>query len=128
MPPPKWWYTVCQSCPRVRCFLYMHFSLIVDPPKILTSKATVFVVQGLSVQLQCTFDGLPVPSITWDFFNGTNTVPQFTYTNNLTTLTLSDLTGGNTGNYTCSASNFVGSSSDFIQLFVQGILLLESLD
>ena len=93
-----------------------------DPPKILTSEATVFVVQGLSVQLQCTFDGFPVPSITWDFLDGDATVPEtnFVYINNLTTLTLSALTGGDNGYYTCSASNLLGISASVIQLFVQG--------
>ena len=99
------------------------WSLNPVPPKILPSQTIIFVVQGLSVDLECTFDGLPSPSITWTTL-AARQILNFQIINNLTVLTLPSLDAGNTGNYTCSASNLVGYSSGSIQLFVQGKLTI----
>ena len=77
------------------------------------------------MQLKCAFEGLPVPAITWSFSEG-NILPSMSTIGvnlNVTVLTLMDLTGGNTGIYTCSASNVVGNSAASTQLFVQGMFL-----
>ena len=96
------------------------WSLNPVPPKILPSQTIIFEVQGLSVDLECTFDGLPSPSITWTTLAARQILNfQIINDSNLTVLTLSSLDARNTGNNTCSASNLVGNSSGSIQLFVQ---------
>ena len=94
-----------------------------DPPTITSSQSTVYMPQGLSVKLNCTFDGLPAPNVVWTHPNGS--VPQGRFitqsTSTSTTLTISSLVGGgDNGNYMCSASNFRGVSTSTVRLNVQG--------
>ena len=99
-----------------------------DPPTITSAQSTVYMPQGLSVKLNCTFDGLPVPTVVWTLPNGsvlTSSQGRFITqsTSTSTTLTISSLVGGgDTGTYMCSASNFRGVSSSTVRLNVQGEL------
>eukprot|EP00731_Ephydatia_muelleri_P009424 Em0005g10a len=94
------------------------------PPTVLSPQPTVYMVQGRTIQLNCTFDGLPTPNVIWTHPNGSVITSQSRFTIQ-TTSTSSSLTitslvgGGDTGTYTCSASNFRGVSTNTTQLFVQ---------
>ncbi|KAL5494525.1 hypothetical protein EMCRGX_G015877 [Ephydatia muelleri] len=94
------------------------------PPTVLSPQPTVYMVQGRTIQLNCTFDGLPAPNVIWTHPNGSVITSQSRFTIQ-TTSTSSSLTitslvgGGDTGTYTCKASNFRGVSSNTVQLFVQ---------
>ena len=97
-----------------------------DPPNITSPQLSVFKPQGLSVQLNCSFDGLPVPTITWTLPSGsvlTSSQGRFMLqsTSTFTSLTISSLVGGgDSGTYTCTASNLRGVASSSVQLTVQG--------
>ena len=95
-----------------------------DPPTIWSTQPTVYGVQGDSVQLNCTFDGLPVPNITWTSPKGRFLVSQYISTNNFTFLTIPHLGLEDNGTYTCSGNNSIGVSSVSIQLIVQSKLQL----
>ena len=104
-----------------------HVSLVPsDPPNIISPQPSVFMPQGLSVQLNCSFDGLPVPTITWTLPSGsvlTSSRGRFMLqsTSTFTSLTISSLVGGgDNGTYTCTASNLRGVASSSVQLTVQG--------
>ena len=101
-----------------------------DPPTIWSPQPTVYGVQGYSVQLNCTFDGLPVPNITWTSPNGSILTSQSHFmiqsSNTSTMLTISVLGLGDKGTYTCNATNSIGVSSAPIQLIVKGKLCLLS--
>ena len=118
-------------CTSIMLMNWIHityaFFYLSDPPKILPLQATTYVIQGLGVQLQCAFDGLPVPTITWSF-SGENAPGNIGVTLNVTVITLSSLTGLNTGNYTCTASNLAGMSAASTQLFVQGMYYFSQID
>eukprot|EP00731_Ephydatia_muelleri_P009426 Em0005g12a len=94
------------------------------PPTVLSPQPTVYMVQGRTIQLNCTFDGLPAPNVIWTHPNGSVITSQSRFTIQ-TTSTSSSLTitslvgGGDTGTYTCRATNFRGVSSNTVQLFVQ---------
>eukprot|EP00731_Ephydatia_muelleri_P009435 Em0005g21a len=94
------------------------------PPTVLSPQPTVYMAQGRTIQLNCTFDGLPAPNVIWTHPNGSVITSQSRFTIQ-TTSTSSSLTitslvgGGDTGTYTCNASNFRGVSSNTVQLFVQ---------
>ena len=98
----------------------------IDPPTITSSQSTVYMPQGLSVKLNCTFDGLPVPNVVWTLPSGsvlTSSQGRFITqsTSTSTTLTISSLVGGgDTGTYMCNASNFRGVSTSTVRLNVQG--------
>ncbi|KAL5494527.1 hypothetical protein EMCRGX_G015879 [Ephydatia muelleri] len=97
---------------------------VTDPPTVLSPQPTVYMVQGRTIQLNCTFDGLPAPKVIWTHPNGSVITSQSRFTIQ-TTSTSSSLTitalvgGGDTGTYTCRASNLRGVSSNTVQLFVQ---------
>ena len=96
-----------------------------DPHIITSSQSTAYMPQGLSVKLNCTFDGLPVPNVVWTHPNRsvlTSSQGRFITqsTSTSTTLTTSPLV--DTGTYSCSASNFRGVSSSTVRLNVQGEL------
>eukprot|EP00731_Ephydatia_muelleri_P009428 Em0005g14a len=94
------------------------------PPTVLSPQPTVYMVQGRTIQLNCTFDGLPTPNVIWTHPNGSVITSQSRFTIQ-TTSTSSSLTitalvgGGDTGTYTCRASNLRGVSTNTVQLFVQ---------
>ena len=107
--------------------ILMHLLLPLDSPRIVSPQATVYMSHGLSVQLNCNFDRLPVPTITWTSPNGSFIFSQSRFlvqsTTSSTSLTISFVLGGvDDGIYTCSASNSRGVSSSTIQLFVLGEL------
>ena len=97
-----------------------------DPPTVTSHQPDVFMPQGLSVQLNCSFDGLPVPTITWTLPNRsvlTSSQGRFILqsTSTFTSLTISSLVGGgDSGTYTCTASNLRGVASSSVHLTVQG--------
>eukprot|EP00731_Ephydatia_muelleri_P009429 Em0005g15a len=93
---------------------------VTDPPTVLSPQPTVYMVQGRTIQLNCTFDGLPAPKVIWTHPNGSVITSQSRFTIQ-TTSTSSSLTitalvgGGDTGTYTCRASNLRGVSSNTVQ-------------
>ena len=100
------------------CFtLIIMFPLFqLEPPTIVSQNSSVYMVQGLSVQLNCTFDGIPVPTITWTSPNGSVATSQPCFlvqsTTTSTSLTISSpVVGVDNGTYTCSAYNVRGMSS-----------------
>ena len=105
----------------------MSFVRPSDLPIMQSPQPTVYGVQGHSVQLNCTFDGLPVPNITWTSSNGSVLISQshimIQSSNTYTMLTISVLGLGDSGTYTCNATNSIGVSSASIQLVVQCELL-----
>ena len=114
------------ECPPYWRNMFPYVPLVpTDPPTVLSPQPTVYMVQGRTIQLNCTFDGLPAPNVTWTHPNGSVITSQSRFTIQ-TTSTSSSLTitslvgGGDNGTYTCRASNFRGVSSNTVQLFVQG--------
>ena len=98
----------------------------IDLPTIVSQQSPVYVVQGLNIQLNCTFqNGFPLATtVTWTYPNGSVVVSQGRFlvqnTNISTSLTISYLVGGgDNGTYACNASNSIGVSSKAVQLFVQ---------
>ena len=100
------------------------YHLPLRPPTVWSNQPTVYCVQGYSVQLNCTFDGLPVPTITWTSPNGSILVSQSNSTNNSTSITIPCLGHKDNGTYTCRGNNSIGVSSASIQLIVQSKLQL----
>ena len=94
---------------------------------IISAQPSVFMCQGLIVQLNCSFDGLPVPTITWMLPSGsvlTSSQGRFKLqsTSTFTSLTISSLVGGgDSGTYICTASNLRGVASSSVHLTVQGV-------
>ena len=118
---------------NLRCFDQIYSNGILftlDRPTIWSAQPSVYGIQDYSVQLNFSFDGVPVPNITWTSPNGSVLISQSHFmiqsTNTSTTLTMSGLGLGDSGTYTCNASNSIGVSSASILLVVQCKLLYSS--
>ncbi|KAL5494513.1 hypothetical protein EMCRGX_G015863 [Ephydatia muelleri] len=102
----------------------VNASILVVVNYPLSPQPTVYMVQGRTIQLNCTFDGLPAPNVIWTHPNGSVITSQSRFTIQ-TTSTSSSLTitslvgGGDNGAYTCIASNISGVSNKTVQLIVQ---------
>ena len=98
----------------------------IDTPSVsVTGPQTIYIPQGFSVTLICSFIGLPTPNITWTGPSGQQLLSNSHFTiqssSNLTQLTINSLNGSDTGNYTCTATNYLGPSSLATAVYVQGM-------
>ena len=134
----------------------MNFVLCIHAvPMIITSPGPghrLVVNQTDSVTFECSATGIPTPLIQWYqsdlLLNGTgpgiNSRVNLTTTVNISlgelstaisSLTISDTMGGDSGNYTCAATNVLTNYTEMtegrkiviIELFVQGKLMLKIL-
>ena len=98
--------------------------MFADPPSITIPPAAVQAVDGDNVTLNCTAEGLPLPNITWlvepygggtpvEIERDTETTEQRNESARQTTgfLTLQNVRPIDTANYTCNASNRLGSDA-----------------
>ena len=102
---------------------HVYLYLCSDPPSIINPPVGVEVLYGDVVELNCTAEGHPVPTITWlmEPFGGGIPVDIATR-NNVTEnenspyitsfLTLLSVNPNDTANYTCNASNSLGSETE----------------
>ena len=92
----------------------------VDPPSILSPPVAVEAVHEETVELSCTAEGLPVPDIMWlvepygggvpvEIVTSTNITEEANTTHKTSFLTLLSVSPIDTANYTCNASNYLGS-------------------
>ena len=85
----------------------------------------VFAPVHTAVILTCTFDGLSVPAnVSWAFNGSPISNNLFVFNETYTELTLDPLMAGDTGDYTCTATNMFGSSVAKTRLNVQGVCAL----
>ena len=106
--------------------LYFFDLIPIGSPNIKSPQPNLNICQGNSAQLVCTFNGLPVPNITWISPNGNNItdMPGFVvqFNTNSTSLTIHLVYANNSGTYNCTAANDLGESSATVQLVVIGEL------
>ncbi len=104
------------------------------PPIVTDISANQTVTSPAPVSFNCTVDSYPSSTITW-LHNGAevlvdstrvtiSTVQQVDNRTQESTLTLLNTTAEDTGTYTCSAVNYVGSTSTTTELLVLGELAL----
>ena len=79
--------------------------------------------EGTHHIIQCTFDGLPTPTVTWShdgnmLTDGSDDITIVT-DDSSSTLTIITLTADNSGVYACMASNLLGSATSTSVLQVQ---------
>ena len=111
--------------------LYVFFSLLhIDPPSIITAPDGVEAVYEEMVELSCTAEGLPMPTIMWQVepYGGglavdimiPTSITQEGNTTHTSVLTLLRVSPNDTANYTCTASNRLGSETESAYVEVLG--------
>ena len=73
--------------------------------------------------IQCTFEGLPIPSVVWShdgnvLTDGSNNITIATGDTS-STLTITMVTADDSGSYICMVSNLLGNGVEFSMLLVQ---------
>ena len=87
-----------------------------DPPEILPSFiSSMTAIEGHDTVLNCAGDGNPAPTITWLF--GTEELPGVLPNGSIL---LPSVQISNEGNYTCRATNLLGSTEASLSLIIQG--------
>lgn len=86
----------------------------IDAPEIQLSPSVVVYV-GNAVSLNCAADGNPEPEVELRFLNQTKATGR-----RQTTLSISEAKLSDAGNYTCTATNEVGSTMSITSLRVKG--------
>ena len=84
------------------------------------------VLAGMDHMIQCTFEGVPTPTVVWlhngsVLTDGSNDIAIATG-NTSSTLTVTTLMANETGNYTCMVSNLLGSVTASSLLQIPGVL------
>ena len=104
--------------------MLIPLSITVAPPDLLSVSTDQALFSTASVTLSCTFEGVPLPTVSWTYLEVDGTTPttlepseKYTFTNeteiggvysNITsTLTLSTVSLDDAGQYTCTANNEV---------------------
>ena len=89
-----------------------------DPPEILPSFiSSMTAIEGHDTVLNCAGDGNPAPTITWLF--GTEELPGVLPNGSIL---LPSVQISSEGNYTCHATNLLGSTEASLSLIIQGKL------
>ena len=100
------------------------FYLTTDPPMILSSPPANSVAPVNTHHIiQCTFEGLPTPTVEWShdgnmLTDGSNDTTIATGDSS-STLTITTLTADDSGSYTCMVSNLLGTVTASSTLQVQ---------
>ena len=86
-----------------------------DKPTLVDLKPYPDVTKGRteSVMLTCQADGIPPPSFRWEFSG------QAIRGQTAKTLVLNNLQKSDIGNYSCVATNEIGSTKNYTQVFVR---------
>ncbi|KAM9846169.1 neuronal cell adhesion molecule a [Aulostomus maculatus] len=85
----------------------------------LGATSTKMVLRGEKLQLECIAEGLPTPDISWQKDGGDLSDSRVTFYNFQKTLKISDVNESDAGNYTCKASNKLGTAHHTIMVTVK---------
>ena len=101
----------------------IFFYLPTDPPTILISPANSVAPVNTDHMIQCTFEGLPTPTVVWShdgtmLTDGSNDITIAT-SNTSSTLTITTVAADDSGSYTCVVSNLLENSTASSTLLVQ---------
>ena len=90
----------------------------ISAPRLMESPAGVTVNEGQTAVLKCIVDGHPTPKITWSKIN--SSLPAGRYMRGPSTaLIINDTKPEDTGVYSCSAQNLLGSANTLTSVKVQ---------
>ena len=95
----------------------------ISSPTVVVFPVTLTVNEGGSASFQCLASGNPEPAVVWNKLNNRSEIIQSTVSGG--NLELKNVTGNDSGEYQCSATNILGNSQEVVQLAVNSKLLVD---
>uniref|UniRef100_A0A5F8HEY5 Hemicentin-2 n=1 Tax=Monodelphis domestica TaxID=13616 RepID=A0A5F8HEY5_MONDO len=97
--------------------------LIREPPQISINTSSRHFSQGVELRISCTASGYPPPHISWRHNDQTIGMDGRFLVDDQGTLIIQSVTPEDAGNYSCQATNEVGTDEQTVTLFYTGICL-----
>ncbi|KAL9967648.1 hypothetical protein ACROYT_G025925 [Oculina patagonica] len=88
----------------------------ITSPAVVVSPVTLTVNEGGSASFQCSASGNPEPAVVWSNLNNQSEIIQSAVSGGK--LQLKKVTGNDSGEYQCSATNILGNSREVVRLEV----------
>ncbi|XP_061922534.1 neuronal cell adhesion molecule a isoform X10 [Entelurus aequoreus] len=85
----------------------------------LGATSTKMVLRGETLQLECIAEGLPTPDMSWQKDGGELPTSRVSFLNYKKTLKISDVGEADAGDYTCTATNRLGTADHVIKVTVK---------
>ncbi|XP_077565479.1 neuronal cell adhesion molecule-like isoform X2 [Stigmatopora nigra] len=85
----------------------------------LGATSTKMVLRGETLELECIAEGLPTPEMSWQKDGGELPTSRVSFLNYKKTLKISDVSEADAGDYTCTATNHLGSAHHIIKVTVK---------
>ena len=94
----------------------------ISSPAVVVSPVTLTVNEGRSASFQCSASGNPEPAVVWSKLDNQSRLIQSSVSGGK--FELKKVTGNDSGEYQCSATNILGNSREVVRLAVNGEHLL----
>ena len=94
----------------------------ISSPAVVVSPLTLTVNEGGSASFQCSASGYPEPAVMWRKLDNQSEITQTAVSGEK--LQLKNVTGNDSGEYQCSATNILGNSQEVVRLAVNGKVLV----
>ncbi|XP_061817412.1 neuronal cell adhesion molecule a isoform X6 [Nerophis lumbriciformis] len=85
----------------------------------LGATSTKLVLRGETLELECIAEGLPTPDMSWQKDGGELPTSRVSFLNYKKTLKISDVGEADAGDYTCTATNRLGTADHIIKVTVK---------
>nr|XP_061809394.1 neuronal cell adhesion molecule-like isoform X4 [Nerophis lumbriciformis] len=85
----------------------------------LGATSTKMVLRGETLELECIAEGLPTPEMSWQKDGGELPTSRVSFLNYKKTLKISDVNEADAGDYTCTATNRLGTAHHIIKVTVK---------
>ena len=90
----------------------------ISSPAVVVSPVTLTVNEGGSASFQCSASGNPEPTVVWSKLDNQSEITQSAVSGGK--LLLKNVSGNDSGEYQCSATNILGNSREVVRLAVNG--------
>ena len=90
----------------------------ISSPAVVVSPVTLTVNEGQSASFHCSASGNPEPTVVWSKLDNQSEISQPAVSGGK--LRLKNVTGNDSGEYQCSATNILGNSRELVRLAVNG--------
>ena len=92
----------------------------ISPPEVLTSPQSLTVNELQTVRVICSASGNPRAQISWGKEKNSTSGEKVSLNSTTGEMVIHNVTFEDRGRYTCTATNLLGSSRGFVEVYVRG--------